>query len=64
MKILIPLDGSKFAEEILEPAAQFAERCHAEVRLMEVVRGSTSTPWIRPPPPTNPITWALAWRWG
>jgi nucleotide-binding universal stress UspA family protein len=54
MKILIPLDGSKFAEEILEPAANFAERCHAVVRLIQVVRGSTSAPWILPPTTDEP----------
>ncbi len=54
MKILIPLDGSKFAEEILEPAARFAERCGAEVQLLEVIRGSTNTPWLRPPTTDEP----------
>jgi nucleotide-binding universal stress UspA family protein len=37
MKILIPLDGSKFAEAVLEPAAQLAARSTAEVHLIRVV---------------------------
>ena len=40
MKILIPLDGSKFAENVLEPAAKLANRAGAEVHLLEVVRES------------------------
>jgi len=38
MKILITLDGSKFAEEVLAPAAELAARSGAEVHLLEVVR--------------------------
>lgn len=40
MKILIPLDGSHFAEAILEPAAELASRSAAEVHLIEVVKES------------------------
>lgn len=40
MKLLIPLDGSNFAEEVLEPAAELAARSGAEVHLLEVVKGS------------------------
>ncbi|MFQ6030249.1 MAG: universal stress protein [Dehalococcoidia bacterium] len=47
MKILIPLDGSEFAEQILEPAARFAQRCNAEVHLIEVVHGSPAATWSR-----------------
>lgn len=38
MKILIPLDGSKFAEEVLESAAELATNSKAEVHLVRVVR--------------------------
>jgi nucleotide-binding universal stress UspA family protein len=44
MKLLIALDGSKFAEEVLEPAAELAARCGAEVHLLEVVKESESRP--------------------
>ena len=44
MKLLIALDGSKFAEEVLGPAAELAARCGAEVHLLEVVKESESRP--------------------
>ena len=37
MKVLMPLDGSKFAEAVLQPAAQLAACSGAEVHLIEVV---------------------------
>ena len=40
MKMLIPLDGSRFAEEVLGPAAELAARTDAEVYLIEVVKES------------------------
>jgi nucleotide-binding universal stress UspA family protein len=40
MKILIPLDGSKFAEAVLKPTADLAATTKAEVHLIEVVRPS------------------------
>jgi len=40
MKILIPLDGSKFAEAVLKPVADLASVARAEVHLIEVVRTS------------------------
>ena len=40
MKLLILLDGSEFAESILEPASELATRACAEVYLMEVVKPS------------------------
>ncbi len=51
MKILILLDGSDFAEAVLEPAAELANRAGAEVHLMEVVKPSEAhTIWTKPPP--------------
>ena len=40
MKILIPLDGSRFAEEILEPAARLATNYPAQVLLVQVLTPS------------------------
>ena len=46
MKILIPLDGSKFAETILKPAAKLAASANAEVHLIQVVKPSEAkTTW-------------------
>lgn len=50
MKLLIPLDGSNFAEEVLGPAAELVARSCAEVHLLEVVNGSQVYPtWITSP---------------
>ncbi len=40
MKILILLDGSEFAEAVLEPAAELANRAIAEVHFMRVLKPS------------------------
>ena len=40
MKILILLDGSEFAEAVLEPVAELANRALAEVHLMQVLKTS------------------------
>jgi nucleotide-binding universal stress UspA family protein len=50
MKLLITLDGSKFAEEVLAPAAELATRSGAEVHLIEVVKESSLHPtWTTAP---------------
>jgi nucleotide-binding universal stress UspA family protein len=55
MKILIPLDGSKFAEQILEPAIKLAESSNAEVQLLEVVGdGHSGSLWRRGPTTDEP----------
>jgi nucleotide-binding universal stress UspA family protein len=52
MKLLITLDGSKFAEEVLGPAAELAARSGAEVHLIEVVKESKLYPtWASPEHP-------------
>ena len=38
MKVLITLDGSKFAEAVLGPAANLSGTSYAEVHLIEVVK--------------------------
>ena len=38
MRMLIALDGSRFAEAVLTPAAELAARSAAEVHLVEVVK--------------------------
>lgn len=43
MKILIPLDGSKFSEAVLKPAAELAQSTGAEVHLLQVVKPSQGT---------------------
>ena len=40
MKILIPLDGSKFSEAIIDPAGNLAANSGAEVHLISVVKVS------------------------
>ncbi len=51
MKILIPLDGSRFAEEALGPASELAACSGAEVHLVEVVKYSRVHPtWVTLPP--------------
>ncbi len=40
MRMLIALDGSRFAEAVLTPAAELAARSAAEVHLVEVVKES------------------------
>ncbi len=37
MKILVPLDGSKFAEAALEPAVKLANETNADVYLLQVI---------------------------
>ncbi len=50
MKILITLDGSKFAEAILEPINELAALSAAEVHVIEVVKPTAgSTGWAQPP---------------
>ena len=44
MKILVPLDGSHFAEAVLTPAARLAASSHAEVHLVQVVKPSEARP--------------------
>ncbi len=41
MKIMVPLDASKFAEAIIEPVARLATNAGAEVILVRVVEPST-----------------------
>lgn len=43
MKILIPLDGSKFSESVLKPAAELVQSTGAEVHLLQVVKPSEGT---------------------
>lgn len=43
MKILIPLDGSKFAESVVKPVVDLAGRAGAEVHLIQVVRPAVAT---------------------
>ncbi len=40
MRILVTLDGSKFAEAVLGPAANLAGTSNAEVHLIKVVKSS------------------------
>ena len=37
MKVLILLDGSEFAEAVLKPVAELANRAMAEVHFMQVL---------------------------
>jgi len=58
MKLLITLDGSKFAEAVLAPAAELAARSGAEVHLIEVVKESKAYPrWVASPSDEHDI-WA------
>jgi nucleotide-binding universal stress UspA family protein len=43
MKILIPLDGSKFSEAVLKPAAELVQMTGAEVHLLQVVKPAEGT---------------------
>lgn len=43
MKILIPLDGSKFSESVLKPAAELVRSTGAEVHLLQVVKPAEGT---------------------
>jgi nucleotide-binding universal stress UspA family protein len=43
MKILIPLDGSKFSEAVLRPAAELVQATGSEVHLIQVVKPSEGT---------------------
>ena len=57
MKLLILLDGSEFAESILEPASELATRAGAEVYLMEVVKPSEAhATWRKLPPMGGDLT--------
>jgi nucleotide-binding universal stress UspA family protein len=57
MKLLILLDGSGFAESILEPASELANRAGAEVYLMEVVKPSEAhATWRKLPPVGGDLT--------
>ncbi len=50
MKILITLDGSKFAEAILEPINELAASSAAEVHIIEVMKPTAgSTGWAQAP---------------
>ncbi len=54
MKILITLDGSEFAEAILEPIKELAAISAAEVHVIEVVKPTAGpTGWTQGPP-TDP----------
>jgi nucleotide-binding universal stress UspA family protein len=65
MKLLIPLDGSKFAEEVLAPAAELAARSGAEVHLIEVVKESKAYPrWVSPPSAEHAIRDEYGWPRG
>jgi nucleotide-binding universal stress UspA family protein len=60
MKILIPLDGSKFAEAVLKPAAALAAAARAEVHLIEVVRPSETKDVWPEVPSSNPKLYRAA----
>ena len=48
MRVLVTLDGSKFAEAVLGPAAKLAGSSKAEVHLIEVVKPSEArTAWAK-----------------
>lgn len=65
MKMLITLDGSKFAEEVLAPAADLATRSGAEVHLIEVVRESRLHPsWITALSPEHDFRGEYEWPRG
>ncbi len=50
MKILITLDGSEFAETILQPITELAALSAAEVHIIEVVKPTaSSTRWVQTP---------------
>ena len=49
MKILVPLDGSQFAEAVLEPLAGFAGSNEAELQLVEVVKESDARATLAEP---------------
>ena len=59
MKVLIPLDGSKYAESVLETVTQLVDlkTGEMEVHLIKVVDpGKAHTTWRRPPPPGEEVT--------
>ncbi len=69
MKLLITLDGSKFSEEVLGPAADLAKRSGAEVHLIEVVKESKAYPrWVASPSAEHDIwgehEWPRGWPRG
>jgi nucleotide-binding universal stress UspA family protein len=43
MKILVPLDGSKFAEAVVKPVVDMAGPARAEVHLIQVVKPAEAT---------------------
>ena len=50
MKILLPLDGSKFSEAIIKAASELARSTGAEVHLISVVKGSdVHSSWYQRP---------------
>ena len=50
MKILIPLDGSKFAEAVIKPVVDLAGPAGGEVHLIQVVKPAEATiDWDRQP---------------
>ena len=50
MKILIPLDGSKFSEAIIKPASELANSYGAEVHLISVVKETdVHSSWYQAP---------------
>jgi nucleotide-binding universal stress UspA family protein len=58
MKLLILLDGSKFSEEVLGPAAELAVRSGAAVQLLEVVKESKAYPTRFISPSAERALWA------
>ncbi len=54
MKILITLDGSKFAETILEPINELAATSAAEVHVIEVVKPTAGSSGWTQGPATDP----------
>ncbi|MFQ6026716.1 MAG: universal stress protein [Dehalococcoidia bacterium] len=54
MKMLVPLDGSEFAEEVLGPASELAKLSQAEVILVEVVRRAVARDAAAPAAPIQP----------
>lgn len=54
MKMLIPLDGSEFAEAVLGPASELANLTKAQVILVEVVKPSDVRESQAPAAPVQP----------
>ncbi len=69
MKLLIPLDGSKFAESVLNPVTKLIDLTggDVEVHLITVVNASRAhTTWITPPPTMRDVErmWSPTGRMG